>query len=188
MLLCNTKRKLWFDTGFPGRNLSLMRILLAAIFLYIPFRAMAQTNAADLTSVIMAKDSLLFNIGFNECNMQQIELLISDDFEFYHDKSGVMRSKSEFIASVRDGLCKMSYQPKRALVAGSSKVYPMEKNGVIYGAVQKGIHRFYALEKDKTERMTGISRFTHLWLLENGVWQLARVYSFDHRDKETGEQ
>lgn len=143
-----------------------------------------ESTSSELYKTLKSKDSLLFNIGFNKCDISQFENLVSDDFEFYHDKSGITSSKSAFIASIKDGLCKMDYKAKRELVEGSVEVYPLEKNGVLYGAIQTGKHRFYAIEKGKPEHLTGVAKFTHVWLLENGVWKLSRGLSYDHQEKE----
>lgn len=136
--------------------------------------------SSALFTTLKVQDSLLFEVGFNTCDITQFENLVSDDFEFYHDKSGITATKADFIASIRDGLCKMDYKARRALVENSLEVYPLEKNRVLYGAIQTGNHRFYALEKGKPEYLTSVARFTHVWLLENGIWKLSRGLSYDH--------
>lgn len=141
--------------------------------------AQVATSSA-LYATLKANDSLLFDIGFNTCDIAQFEKLLSEHFEMYHDEAGPILSKSAFISSVRDGLCKLPYHPRRELVEGSLEVYPLEKNGEIYGAVQMGRHKFFAKEANKPEYLTSEARFTHLWLLENGSWKLSRVLSFDH--------
>jgi hypothetical protein len=45
-----------------------------------------------------------------------------------------------------------------------------------------GEHRFYKLTPGKKDELTETAKFTHLWKKENGVWKLARVLSYDHRD------
>ena len=48
----------------------------------------AQENEnSALYKTIIAKDSLLFSVGFNTCNIEQTERLLKDSFEFYHDRS-----------------------------------------------------------------------------------------------------
>lgn len=161
-------------------------ILLLGAFLLVCSRSFAQVEkSAELFRVLATKDSLLFNVGFNTCNISQFEQLISDNFEFYHDLSGITGSKSEFIEGIRNGLCKLPYKPKRELDAGSLEVYPLTKNGQIYGAVQTGTHRFIAVESDGTERLTSIANFTHVWLLENGEWKFSRGLSYNHHVPET---
>ena len=108
--------------------------------------------------------------------------MVSDSFEFYHDKAGITFSKQAFISSIKDGLCNLPYKPKRQLVDSSLQVYPLEKNDVLYGAVQTGEHVFYAVEKGKAEYITSTALFIHIWLLEEGAWKLSRGISYDHRD------
>ena len=67
----------------------------------------AQTEkSTELYQIIKEKDSLLFNLGFNNCDISHFENLISEKFEFYHDQSGITNSKSSFIKSIQNGLCK----------------------------------------------------------------------------------
>ncbi len=152
------------------------------VLLLSPFLLTAQADRdADLFRTLFTCDSLLFNVGFNTCDIAQFEKLVSEDFEFYHDQSGIISSKEAFIAGTREGLCRMNYQPIRKLVDGSLQVFPLKNNGRLYGAVQSGEHRFYAKYPDREEaELTSGAQFTHLWLLEDGEWKLARVLSFDH--------
>jgi CubicO group peptidase (beta-lactamase class C family) len=161
-------------------------LFISMLPLLAPALLAAQADkTTTLYKTIWAKDSLLFNIGYNTCNIQQFEELLSDDFEFYHDKAGVTNSKTAFIKDVKEGLCKLSYTPRRQLVENSMKVYPLEKKGVLYGAIQTAEHQFYAIEKDKPEYLTSSAQFNHLWLLENGQWKLSRSLSYDHREPNT---
>lgn len=163
---------------------SMKHILLFLSVMLASFRLFSQVDTStELFTSLKIKDSLLFNIGFNTCDISQFENLVSDHFEFYHDKSGITSSKTAFISSIREGLCKLPYKARRELIEGSLEVYPLEKNGVLYGAIQMGKHRFYALEKDKTEQLTGVARFTHVWLIEHGIWKLSRGLSYDHQGK-----
>ena len=143
---------------------------------------MAQVEEnSELYQTLRAKDSLLFNVGFNTCDISQFEALVSEDMEFYHDQSGITNSKADFIAGTENGLCKLPYQARRYLVEGSLQVFPMNNNGVLYGAIQTGEHRFYAKYPEKEEVLTSTAIFTHLWLLEEGEWRLSRVLSYDHK-------
>ncbi|WP_026898073.1 nuclear transport factor 2 family protein [Daejeonella oryzae] len=159
-------------------------ISLFVIQLLFPALIMAQENLqSELFTTLQAKDSILFNIGFNKCDISQFEMLVGDDFEFYHDKSGITKSKSAFIESIKNGLCNMDYKARRELVSGSLEVYPLENKGVLYGAIQTGKHCFYEKKKDQEEYFTSIAKFTHVWKLENGNWKLVRGLSYDHRQK-----
>lgn len=159
-----------------------MKIFLVIISFCIPVSLSAQLNKPQLSDTLKLKDSLLFTVGFNTCDIKQFEDLVSDSFEFYHDRAGITFSKQAFINDIKNGLCNLPYKPKRQLVDSSLKVYPLEKNGVLYGAVQTGEHEFYAIEKDKPEYITSTAAFIHIWLLEGGVWKLSRGISYNHRD------
>jgi hypothetical protein len=93
----------------------------------------------------------------------------------------MLKSKEAVVASIRDGLCKLNYRPRRELVEGSVQVFSLHDQDVLYGAVQSGEHRFYARHEDRPEELTSVARFTHVWLLEEGAWRLATVLSYDHR-------
>jgi hypothetical protein len=164
----------------------MMKLFTSALLFLLANHLLAQVDPSlALFRELKSRDSLLFEIGFNTCDISQFENLVSEDFEFYHDQAGVTASKADFVAGIRDGLCKLSYRARRELVKGSLLVYPLKKNGVLYGALQMGKHRFFALEKDKPEYFTSIALFTHLWILENGEWKLLRGLSYDHQTKES---
>lgn len=161
-------------------------IAIAIVFFLISLSIHAQVkDTSEIYRTLKTKDSLLFNIGFNTCDISQFESLVSDNFEFYHDKAGITSSKSAFISSIKDGICKLDYKPRRELIENSLEVFPLEKNNVLYGAIQMGDHRFYAEEKDKSLRLTSVAKFTHVWLLEKGSWKLSRGLSYNHQVNET---
>jgi hypothetical protein len=139
-------------------------------------------RSSELFHQLKKADSLLFNVGFNTCNMAAFETLVSENFEFYHDKGGITSSKAKFILAFKEGLCKSpdTYQSRRELVPGSLEIFALKNNGELYGAVQNGKHLFYEKQVGKPETSGNIARFTHLWLLENNQWRLARALSYDH--------
>lgn len=147
----------------------------------------AQTEKTDpLYKTILSKDSLFFSEGYNTCNIGKMESMLSDGFEFYHDKGG-FEDKKKFIIDFKNGLCKSpeTYQLKRVLVDKSTEIYPMYKEGKIYAAIQNGDHLFYEKVGDQAEKLVGEAKFTHLWILENAEWKLKNSLSFDHHPKQT---
>jgi hypothetical protein len=56
-------------------------------------------KTSALYKTIKEKDSLLFNLGFNNCDIKQFENLVSEHFEFYHDQSGIANSKKVYYFS-----------------------------------------------------------------------------------------
>jgi len=144
------------------------------------------STSSSLYQTIRKQDSLLFDAGFNKCSIPVFDTLVSDNFEFYHDQAGMMLSKAAFINSVKNNVCSLNYKASRVLEPGSMQVYPLEKNGVLYGAIETGIHRFYALEPGKPLYFTSRAKFSNVWKLENSEWRLIRGLSYDHQDTESG--
>jgi len=46
-------------------------------------------NESELYKTILSKDSLLFNVGFNTCDISQFDILLAEDFEFSHAKNSI---------------------------------------------------------------------------------------------------
>lgn len=159
-----------------------MKYNFVFIMLYLVQIMFGQTGPpGDLDQILSELDSLLFERGFNNCDIVQLEQLAAENFEFYHDQSGITNSKADFISSIETGICQLEYKARRALTEGSLQVFPLYNNGELYGAVQHGEHRFYAKYEGKPEILTSIAKFTHLWILKNKVWKLSRVLSYDHQ-------
>ncbi|CAM3607893.1 serine hydrolase domain-containing protein [Flavobacterium gelidilacus] len=139
--------------------------------------AQADKNS-ELYKTILSKDSLLFEVGFNTCDIKQFENLLSSNLKFYHDIDGIS-DKTKFLFDLKNGLCKNpeKRQVKRFLVKESTQIFPLYKNGILYGAVQNGEHMF--LEERETQ--AGIAKFTNVWQLEKGKWKLTTSFSFDHK-------
>ena len=155
------------------------KILIALSLCIIGAKTIAQPiENADLYKLILKQDSLLFDVGFNTCNIQQFENLLSDSLRFYHDKDG-FSDKAKFLQGLKSGLCNnpQARQVKRVLLKESMEVYTLYKSGNLYGAIQQGAHLFY----ENGEAVPGIAKFTNLWLLEQGSWKLASSLSYDHK-------
>ena len=109
--------------------------------------------------------------AYNTCDMQRFGSMVATDVEFYHDQSGLMRSRENVVAAVRKNICG---KVRRELVEGSLQTFELRG----YGVVQLGNHRFCELA---ASRCGGIARFVHLWQGEGSNWQLTRVISYDHQ-------
>jgi hypothetical protein len=135
-----------------------------------------------LFNLIKEKDSLLFQIGFNQVDTLQVSVMTSNDFEFYHDEHGVTETKNRFVNNI-NGIKELPFKTWRTLVEGSMEVFPLYKDNsqVLYGAIQNGVHDFYQQNEGEDALKTNTARFTHLWIIENGDWKLKRVLSYDHQ-------
>lgn len=157
--------------------LSFFFLFLNTVYLH------AQNNSLILFNTLKAHDSLLFEAGFNKCDLIQFENLISEGFEFYHDEVGATLSKTKFITDFKQNICGLNYKVKRVLDTTNLRVYPLYHKGTLYGAVQTGKHSFWGMEQGKMEYLTSVAKFTHIWLLKNGDWKLKRAISYNHLEK-----
>lgn len=143
---------------------------------------------AELHLLLAKKDSILFNAAFNTCNKDVLEELFTEDFEFFHDKGGLTESRAAFLNPMKENCEKRlptALQPsKRIRIEDSLEVFPLYKDGVLYGAIQHGIHRFESLDKDSHYQRGDIAKFTHVWVKENAVWKVKRELSYDHQYKQ----
>ena len=132
-------------------------------------RAQSNAQSGSLFKTIEGLDAKLFN-AYNHCDLATLGVMVADDLEFYHDKTGLSRGKEPFLAAIRQNICG---QVERTLVQGSLEVYPL--NG--YGAVEIGVHRFHHPGHPED---IGEAKFITLWQNENG-WKVTRAISFDHQ-------
>jgi hypothetical protein len=122
----------------------------------------------ELTQAIMALDKQLFD-AYNTCNIEKLGTLVTDDLEFYHDKTGLAVGKQVFLDAIKKNICG---KVTRELVQGSLEVYPLHG----YGAVEIGVHRFHHPGNSDV----GEAKFIHLWQYKDGAWKITRVISYDH--------
>jgi hypothetical protein len=96
--------------------------------------------------------------------------MVSDDLEFYHDKTGLSTGKEAFVNAIRQNICG---KVERIQVPGSLEVYPIDG----YGAVEIGIHRF---RHPGEPGNIGEAKFITLWQNKSGIWKITRAISYDH--------
>lgn len=144
----------------------------------------AQVATTDtLFLALQQQDSLLFERGFNRCDLAYLDRVISTDLRFFHDQSGI-QDRDRFMDNTRKYICANAAQkPIRQLEAGSLVVFPLYEDGRLYGGIQHGIHHFYLREAGRADRWTSVARFTHVWLWRDGRWQLSEALSYDHRSE-----
>jgi len=130
---------------------------------------------------ILAADTILFDLLFNQCDPQKMSQLVTEDMEFFHDKGGFTDSSgAQFVEGYAKN-CKSRGKPdawrsRRELVRDSMTVYPVPN----YGAIQDGYHLFFERKGDGPEKLVGRARFSQVWKWESGKWRIARVLSYAH--------
>ena len=131
------------------------------------------TGAADpLYQKIAALDTAVF-AAYNTCDLETFGSYFAEDVEFYHDQTGLMRTRAAVVDAIKKNICGKT---RRDLVPGSLEAYPIKG----YGAVQMGSHRFCELKLAKCPESHVPAKFVHLWQEKDGAWTMTRVLSFDH--------
>lgn len=148
--------------------------------------ASAQTDKKlALFLELKQQDSLFFEKSFNQCDIAYLESRMAQDLKFYHDQSG-FQDKKKFFENIQQYICTPSTKkPIRKVDVHSLEVFPLYNNGKLYGAIQMGVHHFYIRERGKDDVHTSTAKFTHVWLMQEGIWKLSEVLSYDHREPTT---
>ncbi|MGM9483936.1 nuclear transport factor 2 family protein [Roseateles sp. NT4] len=125
---------------------------------------------AELPALIAKLDQRHFD-AFNHCDIPTLQALYAPDVEFFHDLTGRILNHEQFIQAVRKNICG---KVERRLLPGSMEVWPMAK----VGALQMGRHCFAEAGRPDCIQQ---GRFTILWRFDGSHWQIAKVFSYDHR-------
>lgn len=140
----------------------------------------AQDAVAELRQTIRSRDAAFWT-AYNACDVDSMATFFTDDVEFYHDKGGPTVGLANLVSSFHK-FCESQKvtRIRREGVKDTVQIFPMKNGDTLYGAVISGQHNFYLYETGKNERLDGLARFTHLWLLRDGIWKMSRILSFDH--------
>lgn len=136
-----------------------------------------------LQSEVRAADDRFFTLFFDaRCHPQEVRAMLTDDFEMYHDKGGLIASSADqFMDDYAKGCAAReladAWRSRRELISESLTVDPVPG----FGAIEDGDHRFYERRGDGPERLAGTAHFTQLWVKTEQGWKLKRVFSFSHR-------
>lgn len=158
------------------KKLAALIVALVLTLLALPAASVARASAAKgaaapdaLFQTVSALDTKLFD-AYNSCDLKTLGGMVSEDLEFYHDKTGLSVGRQVFLTSIRNNICGKVH---RTLVPGTLEVYPLKG----YGAVEIGVHRFTHPGIDDD---LGEAKFIHIWQNKDGMWNLTRVISYDH--------
>lgn len=143
-----------------------------------PIQTATSTNS--LFREIRDMDTRLFNAIFKECDLASLTNLVTHDFEFYHDRGGLIATNGAQFAEIIRRTCERQQtgqerRSRRELV--SMEVYPLSG----YGAIQTGVHRFFILRENEAEEAGDMAKFTHVWRKVGDAWRIVRVLSYDHK-------
>jgi len=140
----------------------------------------SETPPDDVTRAVLERDHAFWT-AYNRCDAPAMGEYFTEDVEFYHDRGGMTLGHANLLQEIRNGLCgNPDSHLRREAVDGTVRLYPLKKANAVYGAILSGEHVFYVLDKGKPDRLDGKGRFTHVWLVKDGVWKMSRILSFDH--------
>jgi len=140
-------------------------------------QAQAEMTGPDAERTLRETDAGYWR-AFNACDAAAMAPYFAQDFEFYHDKSGLIRSRTGMIDATMKGICSNpNVRVRRVPVPASIRYDPIPG----YGAVLSGQHQFYMTEKGMPERLTGTALFVMLWRFDHGRWEASRAFSLDHQ-------
>lgn len=149
-------------------------IVLFSVLIFNTVNAQVSENS-ELYKIINSKDRQMFELGFNRCDMEQIEKVLPEKFEFYHDRDGMITSRDLFIATLNKNLCSSGKNTtQRTLDEGSVEVFALYDGGRLYGAIHTGTHHFGNTS----------AKFTNTWINHNGQWAPERILSYEHKREE----
>ena len=135
---------------------------------------------AEMTAAITRADADLFAAVFDRCDVDGITAMLTDDFRFVHDKDGES-TRAQFVDNFKSHCDRVKtgedFPARRELVPGSLEVWPINK----YGALEIGVHRFYARLPGKPEQLTETGNFMILWKQVGGKWLMAESISYGHK-------
>jgi ketosteroid isomerase-like protein len=157
------------------------RLIILFLLLGNPVFGQPTTGTIDQQSLfgqVIIVDSIFFQ-ALNHCDLKTYESFLTDDFEFYHDRGGLTKSRAAEMKSMTSfcGEQRQRQKLRRELIHESVEVSAIKD----FGAVQTGRHRFFLVIDDKTEKVIEEAKFTNVWQKQSTGWKLSRVISYDHK-------
>lgn len=119
-----------------------------------------------------------FWAAYAACDRAAMADAFTADAEFYHDITGLTRTREAIVQSLMEGPCGVSGQRlRREAVAGAVRADPLAGPYMVL----TGEHLFYVQRSGQADRMSARARFADIWRHEDGRWRMLRVISYDHR-------
>ena len=145
-------------------------VFLIAYLLLVPNINGQVAEDSELYKQLKSVDSLLFEEGFNHCNLEILKSMMHPDLQFLHDQNG-MQDLDAFFQGFEESICSNpDFKPIRKLVKGSLQVYPLKKAScmapsrrVFMSFLLLSLGRSYGSPSMENLRMSGS------WIRINGV-------------------
>lgn len=161
--------------------------LIALIFthhLLAQSRAGNPTNQTpNVAATLLRQDSLLFDIAFHSCALNDLPKILTKDFIFYHDGGYTNLTSDKDYKNFAESLkssCQQSgdgSRMRREIQKGSLQVF-LPNAGE---AIQTGVQRFYVQQKGQKEKIVEESKFSRTWRLIGSQWKMTRELDYELR-------
>lgn len=152
-------------------------IFIAVVAAMVP--VMADEHNTNWEDQVRKVDTAYWH-EFNFGPSAALNLHLAKDVEFYHDLGG-MELGYDALAKVNAGMDGIENRARRVLVPDTLRIFPMRRGPDVYGAIVMGEHDFFRTQSGKIVEKWARSSFTHLMLKKEGVWKVARIYSYNHQ-------
>ncbi|WP_224487754.1 nuclear transport factor 2 family protein [Robertkochia flava] len=139
----------------------------------------AEIKLSPFEAEMALLDSLFYTRAYNQKDTALARKMIHQDFEFYHDRTGILDDRNSRAASemMIQRFQTIGDHYRRKLKPGTLQSFPLYDGKKLYGALQRGINQYHQAESGDLE---GNGKFIHLWVKEGEDWKLKRVISYDH--------
>ena len=78
--------------------------IFITVFIFFGSSHAQVTTNSELYKTFQKKDSIVFDAGFNNCDLTALAAELTDDLEFYHDQGGI-QNKEQFLDAMRRNIC-----------------------------------------------------------------------------------
>ncbi|MEZ5998585.1 MAG: nuclear transport factor 2 family protein [Hyphomonas sp.] len=139
------------------------------------------TATPELKAAVLKADSELFAAVFDACDADLAGTMMTADVRFLHDKWGEIANSRDALVDVFRGGCERQaagtdFRARRERVEDTIEVYALA--GI--GALETGVHRFYALPPDGPPKLTETGRFIIVWKQDGETLRMSETISYDH--------
>jgi hypothetical protein len=153
---------------------------IAGMLAALPLIAAAQ-NADPAQALVAAAEAGFWN-AYNACDYAELNKRIANDVEFYTDVGGTTLGRTALVGRIRTNICgDAQVKTRRDTKPEEIRTDLLTQNGQVIGALVSGTHYFYIKRGAAAEVPEGRTRYTNLWLLNKGKWELKRAFSVDHQ-------
>lgn len=145
------------------------------------------SSIAQTTKDILIQFTDTYFEAYNNCDVNKILELSTDDIEVYHDLIGLIDGKTELGKQSKkfcDWIATPAAPNVKAELVGDLNIHELKTiNDNLYGAVITGTINFFDLNKQTgIKTLTGTSDFTWILTLTGDKWQIKRDISYNHQE------